>query len=351
MSRPIIGITLGDPAGIGPEIVVKSLANPDIYKQCIPIVIGNSHSLAHACQYCGIDLKLTRIYDVKQAEGRHGCIEYIDLDIIKEENIRLGQVSAHCGEAAFQYIIKGIDLANENAINAVVTAPINKEAINLAGHHFAGHTEIFAHYTDTKPGDFAMMLASGDLRVVHVTTHVSVRQACDLITKERVLSTIRLAWDTVKMMGIANPLIGVAGLNPHASESGLFGHEEEQAIIPAIEAAQLEGICVAGPVPADTVFVKALGGAYSIVIAMYHDQGHIPLKLHGFRLPSNETEAAPAVSGINMTIGLPIIRTSVDHGTAFDLAGKNRACHQSLTEAIEMAVVMAKGHAVGKNYD
>ena len=330
---------MGDPAGIGAEIIVKALAQADIFTHCIPIVIGNRQSLEAACTYCGISLELKPLSHVAEGKGTPGVIEYIHVGD-EAQHFPLGAVSAACGSAAFQYIEKAIALAQEKAIAAVVTGPINKEALNLAGHPFAGHTEIFAHYTNTLPEDFAMLLMSGALRVVHATTHVSIRDACDLITPERVLSTINLAHQAAQAIGIKNPKIAVAGLNPHASENGLFGHEEQTSIIPAIATAQAAGLDVTGPIPPDTVFVKAASGVYHMVVAMYHDQGHIPVKLHGFRV-NPETGVLSHVSGVNTTIGLPIIRTSVDHGTAFDLAGKNLASHQSLREALDVAVQMA----------
>ncbi len=255
-----------------------------------------------------------------------------------------GEVSAACGDAAFSYVTARHQLAKSGAAAAVVTGPINKEALNLAGHHFDGHTEIFARYTNTK--NYAMLLASGNLRVIHVTTHVSLRQACDLIRTPRVLDTIRLAVRALKELGIANGRIAVAGLNPHSSDNGLFGDEEAREIAPAIEAARAEGIHVTGPVPPDSVFVRALGGEFDMVVAMYHDQGHIPLKLAGFRLDP-ATGKYESMSGINTTIGLPIIRTSVDHGTAFDRAGRGVANEGSMVEAIEVAVQMANAKAGG----
>ncbi len=255
-----------------------------------------------------------------------------------------GVVSAACGDAAFSYITHGISLAKSGAVAAVVTGPIHKEALNLAGHHFDGHTEIFARYTDTN--NYAMLLASGNLRVIHVTTHVSLRQACDLIRTPRVLDTIRLAVRALQELGIPNGRIAVAGLNPHSSDNGLFGDEEAREILPAIEAARAEGIHVTGPVPPDSVFVRALGGEFDMVVAMYHDQGHIPLKLAGFRLDP-ATGKYESMSGINTTIGLPIIRTSVDHGTAFDRAGRGVANEGSMVEAIEVAVQMANAKAGG----
>ena len=265
-------------------------------------------------------------------------IECLDLHALAPENYRLGQVSAACGEAAFQYIVKAIDYAMAGRVAGVVTAPINKEALHLAGHLYSGHTEIFADYTHTP--HYAMLLMSGRLRVIHCTTHVSMRKACDLITRERVGEVIWLADQAMRMMGLEHYTIGVAGLNAHCSENGLFGTEEAEAISPAIQDAQARGIPVEGPIPPDTVFVKALAGQYDVVVAMYHDQGHIPLKVVGFQLDA-ATGRFTSLSGINTTIGLPILRTSVDHGTAFDKAGKNLANEASMVEALELAAQMA----------
>jgi len=242
------------------------------------------------------------------------------------------------GKAAFDAVKKVIELAMANDIDATVTGPLNKEALNLAGYHYTGHTEIYADFTKTK--DYTMMLAEGKLRVVHVSTHVSLRQACDNVKKERVYAVIKLAYNAMRDFGIENPRIGVAGLNPHASDGGLFGCEEVNEIVPAIEKARGEGIIVEGPVPPDTLFSKALGGQYDIVVAMYHDQGHIPLKIVGFTW--NEIEKKwNSVSGVNITLGLPIIRTSVDHGTAFGKAGKGTATEESLVNAIDYAIKFA----------
>lgn len=337
--RPVIGITMGDPAGIGPEIAVKALAREEIYKECVPVVIGDYEPLKDACEFTNLNLGLCEIADVGEAKGAYGMVEFINLNFLKPGSWEYKKVSALCGDAAFNYVKKAIELALENKIHAVVTGPISKEAINLAGHHYAGHTEIFADLTNTR--DYAMMLANDNLRVVHVTTHVSLRRACDMITGERVLRTIRLANDAMKMLDIKSPRIAVAGLNPHSSENGLFGDEEEKHIIPAIEEARKEGIDVEGPVPPDTVFVKALSGQYDAVVAMYHDQGHIPVKLTGFKIDPS-TGKFTEIKGINCTLGLPIIRTSVDHGTAFGKAGEGRANEESLVDAIRMAVKMAR---------
>ena len=253
------------------------------------------------------------------------------------------------GNAAFEAVKKVIHFAMEKKIDATVTGPINKEAIHAAGHFFSGHTEIYAHYTGTKK--YAMMLIEGNLRVVHVTTHVSMRQACDLIKKDRVMDVIQLADNACRKLGILNPKIGVAGLNPHASDGGLFGREEEKEITPAIREAKRNGIDVDGPISGDTLFSKARGGQYDIVIAMYHDQGHIPLKLLGFNW-NEQLKKWDSVKGTNITLGLPIVRVSVDHGTAFDQAGNGTANEESLLNAIEHASMIAlnnKKEAGGDN--
>jgi 4-phospho-D-threonate 3-dehydrogenase / 4-phospho-D-erythronate 3-dehydrogenase len=265
-------------------------------------------------------------------------MDVIDLASVDAKELPIGEVSKEAGNAAYLYVEKVIELALEGKVDATVTNPLNKEALNLAGHHFAGHTEIYGQLTNTSK--FSMMLADGDLRVVHVSTHVSLRQACDLVKKERVLDVINIAHHACLNLGIENPRIAVAGLNPHCGENGLFGTEEIDEIIPAIEVAKSEGINVFGPLPADTVFSKARGGMYDIVVVMYHDQGHIPLKLLGF-VYDKELNKWKAVSGVNITLGLPIIRTSVDHGTAFDQAGKMTASELSLENAIDYAVQLA----------
>ncbi len=263
----------------------------------------------------------------------------MNLNYLTPKSWEYKKVSALTGEASFNYVKKAIELAMEGEIQAVTTGPINKESINLAGYHYSGHTEILADLTKTK--DYAMMLTGDGLRVIHVTTHVSMRQACELVTEERVSTVIKLALEAMKMMNIENPRIAVAGLNAHSSENGLFGDEESKAISPAISKARKAGINVEGPVPPDTVFVKALAGQYDIVLAMYHDQGHIPIKLSGFKLDVT-TNKYTSVGGVNSTIGLPIIRTSVDHGTAFGKAGEGRANEESLIDALELAIKMAR---------
>lgn len=338
MKKPVLAITMGDPAGIGPEVTVKALQYRDLWDKCIPIVVGDAYVLEDALRFSGFNRTIRSIGKPEEAVGEPGTIECVDLHALAPEKYQYGQVSAACGEAAFQYVVKAIEYAQAGRVAGVVTAPINKEALHLAGHYYSGHTEIFADYTHTP--HYAMLLMSGKLRVIHCTTHVSMRKACDLITRERVGEVIGLADQAMRMMGLEHYTIGVAGLNAHCSENGLFGTEEAEAISPAIRDAKERGIPVEGPIPPDTVFVKALAGQYDIVVAMYHDQGHIPLKVVGFQLDA-ATGRFTSMSGINTTIGLPILRTSVDHGTDFDKAGKNLANEASMVEALQLAAQMA----------
>ena len=338
MKKPIIGITMGDPAGIGAEIIVKALSNKEIYERSKPVVIGSRCVMEDALKFIPSNLKLNVIKNTEEIKGEFGIIDLIDLDNIKLDEFNYGKVSKKAGKASLEYIYRGIDLAMEGLVDAVVTGPIHKEAINAAGSPFAGHTEMFATRTKTK--NYTMMLADENLRVIHVSTHVSLRQACDLVKKERVLEVIRLADKTLKDLGIKHPKIGVAGLNPHAGEGGLFGNEEIEEIIPAIEKAKKENVTVDGPVPPDTIFSKVIGGQYDIAVAMYHDQGHIPMKVMGFKY-NKSTNTWSSMSGVNVTVGLPIIRTSVDHGVAFGKAGEGRANEESMVEAIKMAIDFA----------
>lgn len=288
----------------------------------------------------GKDVKINAVSDVKEAKFEFGTIDVYDMKLVDMDKLERGVVSDMAGNAAFQYVKKVIELAMNHEVDATVTNALNKEAMNLAGHHYSGHTEIYAEYTGTKK--YTMMLAHENLRVVHVSTHVSLREACDRVKKDRVLEVIRIADQACKELGIKEPKIGVAGLNPHSGENGMFGREEIEEITPAIEAAKGEGIIVDGPVPPDTVFSKARGGWYDIVVAMYHDQGHIPLKVVGFVYNQAE-QKWDAVAGVNITLGLPIIRASVDHGTAFDQAGKGVANELSLINAMDYAIRMSEG--------
>lgn len=354
-NRPTLGISMGDPFGNGPEITVRAMSDRAIYERCRPLVVGDASSMTYALKVAkkvaGIDLALNLVATPAEGKYTYGTIDLLDLGLVPankipdtstEERPRPFGVGACAlgGEAAFQYVKKVIDLAMAKEIDATVTNAISKEAINMAGHHFSGHTEIYAHYTGTTK--YTMMLAHEDLRVVHVSTHVSLREACERVKKDRVLDCIRIANEGCKALGIEQPKIGVAGLNPHCGENGMFGREEIEEIQPAIDAALAEGICIPEkrPTPPDTVFSKALGGWYDIVVVMYHDQGHIPLKIKGFVY--NKAEGHwDAVAGINVTLGLPIIRTSVDHGTGIDIAGSGLANEISLLNAIDYAITLA----------
>ena len=357
--RPILGISMGDPFGNGPEITVRALADKSIYDRCRPLVVGDKSSMEYAAKVAkkiGVaDLKVNAIQDAKDAKYEYGTIDVLDMGLVPVDAIPdtsgldepkpfgVG-ACALGGEAAFQYVKKVIEMAMAGEVDGTVTNALSKEAINMAGHHYSGHTEIYAHYTGTKK--YAMMLAHNDLRVIHVSTHVSLRQACDRVKKERVLECIHLANEACHALGIANPKIGVAGLNPHCGENGMFGTEEIEEIQPAIDAALAEGINIPErkPTPPDTVFSKALGGWYDIVVVMYHDQGHIPLKVKGFVY--NKAEGHwDAVAGINVTLGLPIIRASVDHGTGFGHAGSGHANELSLVNAMDYGIRMANAKA------
>ena len=339
--RPVLAITMGDAAGVGSEIVVKALSLPKIYEACVPVVIGDKAAMEDAIRFTNSSLKLHLVKEPTEAKGELGYIDLLDEGYLKLGDWSYKTVSAKTGEAAFRYITRAIEMTMAGQFAGIVTGPINKESINLAGHHFSGHTEILAHYSNTKK--YAMLLIGGNLRVIHCTTHVSMEEACRRITKERVYDVIQLAQLSGKLLGFTAPKIGVAGLNAHCSENGLFGTQEADSIIPAIQRAKEEGIGVDGPVPPDTVFVKAVAGQYDIVVAMYHDQGHIPVKLAGFKMDT-ATGLYTSMSGVNCTIGLPFIRTSVDHGTAFGRAGDNRANPESMIEAILTNVTMSQNY-------
>ena len=341
IQTPIIGITMGDPNGIGPEIAVKALSVGRLRSICRPLVIGDAAVIREAVAQSRLDLKVRSVATEAEAGLDPGVIDVLQPEgcVIKERTY--GKVSAEAGHAAFAAIEKAIELTCAGRIAATVTGPIHKEAIRAAGHPFPGHTEIFAHYTGT--ADYAMLLIYGDLRVIHVTTHVSLRQVSDLITRSRVLKVIQLAHEACKRLGIERPRIGVAGLNPHASDGGLFGDEEQKEIAPAVQAARAQGIDAQGPIPPDTLFPKAVGGGFDVCVAMYHDQGHIPLKVAGFTW-DREKNRWGSVKGVNITLGLPIVRTSVDHGTAFDIAGQGIASPDSMILAIEYAVRLAEAN-------
>lgn len=344
----IIGITMGDPASIGPEITVKALARPEIYENCCPVVIGDAAVMEQAVKLVNReDIKIHAVSSMKECKFQPGIIDVFDMKLVDITKLELGKVSIMAGEAAFQYVKKVIELAMTGEIDGTVTNAFNKEAINLSGHHYSGHTEIYADYTGTKK--YTMMLAHENLRVVHVSTHVSLREACDRVKKNRIMEVIQIANQACIDLGIQNPKIGVAGLNPHSGENGLFGREEIDEIIPAIEAVRAEGINAEGPVPPDTIFSKARGGWYDIVVAMYHDQGHIPLKVVGF-VYNQDAGKWDAVAGVNITLGLPIVRVSVDHGTAFDQAGKGVANELSLLNSIDYSILLSKSNKEKSNF-
>lgn len=313
-------ITMGDPAGVGPEVSLKAVvSSPDLLNNTI--IVGSYGILKFYKELLNIETGLNRINIPEEfKEGMINVIDAVDLD---QEKIKIGEVSSAAGDAAYRYLERAISLSMDKKAGPVVTAPLNKEALHLGGHMFDGHTEIFATLTGTKK--YTMMLWCEKMSVVHVSTHVSLKTATERVKKERVLDVIRLGYDALKKLGINEPKMAVAGLNPHSGENGLFGNEDMDEIVPAVNMAKAEGINVVGPVAPDTVFLKASQGKYDMVVAMYHDQGHIPMKLLAFD------------SGVNVTLGLPIIRTSVDHGTAFDIAGKGIAREESMLWALKLA--------------
>lgn len=327
MNRPVVGITMGDGAGVGPEIIMKSLGDKTIYEKCRPFVIGDAKLLERANKVVGTGLVVQAISSVEDAKFEAGIVDCIDLNLLPGD-LPFGQVSAQAGDAAFRYLQKAIELAQDGRIDAICTAPLNKEALHKGGHFYPGHTEILAELTNTK--DVSMMLSAPKLKVIHVTTHVGILDAVKMINPERVYKVIRLAHDTLQKAGYEDPRIAVCGINPHAGENGLFGYgEEDEKVVPGVKKAQEEGINVQGPLPADTLFFRTVRGDFDIVVAMYHDQGHSPVKVLGLE------------AGVNITVGLPIIRTSVDHGTAFDIAGKGIADELSMKEALRQAIELA----------
>jgi 4-hydroxythreonine-4-phosphate dehydrogenase len=338
VDRPLIGISVGDPAGIGPEITAKALSLLDLYHLCRPLVVAEAGMMKEAIKFSNLNLKIHAVLSPKEGLYQFGMIDLVDLKNIGGNPIRHKAISADYGKASVEYVKKVIELAMAKEIDATVTGPISKEAINLAGFRYSGHTEIYADLTHTK--DYAMMLVHDHFRVIHVSTHVSLREACDRVKKDRVYRVIMLGYDAVRRLGIQSPRIAVAGLNPHAGESGMFGQEEIEEIEPAIKQAQEKGLSVEGPIPPDTVFSKMQGGQYDLVVVMYHDQGHIPTKLIGFQY-DDETKTWGSMSGVNITCGLPIIRVSVDHGTAFGKAGEGRANPESMIQAIKIAAQLA----------
>jgi len=326
--RPAIAITMGDAAGVGPEIVVKALAHADVYGRCRPLVVGDAARLRRAATLCGLTgLQIAPVQGVEDARFEPGRIDCIDLGLIPQ-GLPFGKLSPVAGDAAYRYIAKAVELAVAGKVGAICTAPINKEALHAGGHIYPGHTELLADLCGAP--EVSMMLTAPGLRVIHVTVHIGLIDAIARIEPGLVERTIARGHDTLEKAGIANPRIGVCGINPHAGENGLFGHgEEEEKIIPAVERCQARGWRVEGPLPADTLFYRAARGDFDLVVAMYHDQGHGPVKVMGIE------------AGVNITVGLPVVRTSVDHGTAFDIAGTGKADERSLLEALNQAIALA----------
>jgi 4-hydroxythreonine-4-phosphate dehydrogenase len=335
MTSPILGLTMGDPAGVGPEIVLKALrdlAPREAAGELSLVVIGTASCMADAAERLGLPA------NVSADGGGWPNVRLIEA-AATDKPITPGQLSAEAGRLAFAAIERAVQLALAGEIDAIVTAPINKEALNKAGHAYPGHTEILAELTGSKGS--CMMLAHDRLRVTHVSTHVALADVPKRVTPERLRRVFALTHEALLDLGIEKPRIGVCALNPHAGEGGLFGREDQDVVAPVIEEFRAKGLAIEGPVPGDTIFVKALAGQFDAVVAMYHDQGHVAVKTLGFAMDP-QTGLMSSLSGVNVTLGLPIIRTSVDHGTAFDIAGQGIANAASMVEAIELAAQMVK---------
>jgi len=328
--KPILGVTMGDATGAGPEIMTKAWANEEVRKVCRMVAIGDAATIEQAFRITGVPGQVRPIARVEEARFDDAYMDVIDLKNIDLSKLVYAKVSPMAGKAAYECVERAVQLALAGEIDAIVTSALHKEALNLAGYHFAGHTEILAHLTGAK--SVTMMLVCEGFRVTHVSTHCSLREAIERVKRTRILEVLRLTNDAVKQMGVTEPRLAVAGLNPHAGEGGLFGDEEIREIAPAIEEARTWGMNVyERPLPPDTVFYRMMQGQFDAVVAMYHDQGHIPIKMLGFD------------KGVNVTLGLPIIRTSVDHGTVYGKAGKGTARPTSLIEALKLAAVMVLG--------
>jgi len=323
MKKPIIGITMGDAAGIGPEITCKALKSASIYKVCRPFVLGDAGVLRQIISICGLGLDINSVADIKDLKCRYGVVDVFDYKDIDLNNLKFGEISSNCGKAAVRYTEEAGKMALDHIIDAIVSAPLNKASMRAAGFNYEGQTEILGELSGSK--NYGMLLVLDHLRIMMYSTHMSLKEACDRVTYDGVLKKILLSHEGLKFFDLKNPVIAVSALNPHAGEGGLFGREELDYVIPAIEKAKEMGINVIGPVPADIVFVKAKNGEYDLVIAMYHDQANMAMKLLGFG------------SVVTLLAGLPIIRTSTGHGTAFDIAGKNIADETNLVKAIELA--------------
>ena len=325
--RPFVAITMGDPAGIGPEVTVKALREASVYDKCRPFVVGNAAAIRAASDLAGVGMATRVVRSIDDVRGDAGGVDVLDIENLDYDSIETGRVSEAAGRAAIEWVLEAGNLAKDGRISAIVTAPINKEAASLAGYKDVGHMEVFQSQTGAK--EVATMLMADQLRVVHLTTHRSLRVACDYVTRDNVLAKTMLTHEHFTRWGFPTPRIAIAALNPHASDGGLIGDEEEKHITPAVEAAQSQGVDATGPIPPDTVFNQAIDGKFDVVLAMYHDQGHIAIKVHNW------------AKSVSVNLGLPFIRTSVDHGTAFDIAGKGVADHESMMEAIGVAVDLA----------
>lgn len=336
MDKPVCALTMGDPAGIGPEVVLKTLFSERAFEAARMVVVGFPEPFFRDAGVLSLDITIREIDSPCEMTHEKNTVNCIVPSRINTIPLSFGVVDPQCGKAAARCIERSAELAMTGEVDAVVTAPINKESLNLAGYPYPGHTEFFQHLTGA--GDIAMMLTLGDFRVIHVATHTAIRDVPALIRKERIIQVALLMYEALKLLGINQPRLAVSGLNPHAGESGMFGSEELEHIIPGVEELKRSGMDVTGPLSPDTVFVRAYSGEFDGVVAMYHDQGHIALKLAGFKLG----EGAGEVAGVNTTLGLPIIRTSADHGTAFNIAGKGVASPLSMIEAVEMASAFAK---------
>ena len=327
MKKPLIAIPIGDCAGVGPEITVKALASDTVRASADCIVIGSRKVLEKAIALTGVDLRINAVTDPAEGDYRDGILNLIDKDNIDMDKFRYGAVQAMCGKAAYDYIAKSIELAMAGKTDAVATTPINKEALHAAKVPFIGHTEIFGKLTDTE--NPLTMFETNGLRVFFLTRHLSLSQMLGQIRKDRIVSCVKECVEALRMLGVTEGTMAVAGLNPHCGEHGLFGWEEVNEIEPAVRQLQSEGYQVAGPIGADSVFHQAAQGKYNSVLSLYHDQGHIATKTLDFERT------------ISVTNGMPILRTSVDHGTAFDIAGKNMASAVSMVEAIRLAAKYA----------
>jgi len=324
----IIAVTMGDPAGIGPEIIIKSLVEGELSGAPV-VVVGCARTLQRILAMNITPRAELKVIDrIADARFAPGVINVIDEPLEDADALQPGVVQAQAGDLAYRCIKRATALAMNGEVKAIATAPLNKEALHLAGHHYPGHTELLAHLTGSK--DYAMVLYTDKLKVIHITTHIALRKFLDTLNQDRVKTVIRVADTFLKRVGYDNPRIAVAGVNPHAGENGLFGDEEINIVGPAVEAMKAEGLNVTGPCPPDTVFMQCHEGMYDMVVAMYHDQGHIPLKLLGF------------YDGVNITAGLPFIRTSADHGTAFDIAWRGKAKAESMAVSIQLAMQITR---------